>query len=543
MADRDLQRFVALAFCRADLLVELDEQHRIVFVAGTATLLLGCSPDALKGKPFLDILAEEDRRLVADLLKAAASQGRIDDISIRLKGAGRNPTVAMAGYRVPDLNNHFFVACKTDPQPLAMPPDERGDARDPVSGLMTEASFSNHAAHRLQMLKRAGGQPQLTIVRIDKLDELVKTMGASDRQAITSAVAKILSEASLSGDSAGAVDPKTFTLIHGQEVDVDEVSRKVMDATRSFDGAGLLSVRAKTLDADGAGMTEEQVGRAIAYAIQAYCADESNFGKKSLSQVLQSIVATTVDNVARIRRIAQQRAFDIVYMPICDLRVGRVHHFEALVRFHDLAPGESPYSLIALAEEIGVINDLDLAIADQSMACWATLGKRGNLPAVAINISGKSITSPKFVQALGEVLRANLANPKKIMFEITESAKIDDLKAVNQVIRKLGDRGFKFCLDDFGAGAAGLDYLNALDVDTVKFDGPVIKRALETAKGRDVLAGMARTCTGLGVQTVAEMVENAEIAAAMAQMGITYGQGWYFGKPTPDPFTFADRFA
>jgi EAL domain-containing protein (putative c-di-GMP-specific phosphodiesterase class I)/PAS domain-containing protein len=543
MADRDLQRFVALAFCRADLLFELDRDHAIVFAAGATPRLLGRPPESLKGQPFAAVIAEADHRLTADLLKAAAAMGRIEDVAVRLAGAGgHQPTVALSGYRVPDIDNHFFLALKVDPMPVAPAIDPGTLAREPETGLMDEGSFSTLAAQRVEMLRRSGGRPQLSLVRIDKLDELTRTLQPSDRQKLMKTVGSILKEASLCADSAGKVDPTTFSVVHSDEVDMDDVARQIVDGSRGLDPDGKLAVRSRTLDADGAGMSEEQVAQTIVHAINAFCADETSFGKRSLSQVLQGMVASTIDNVAKLRRIAASRAFDIVFMPICDLRVGRVHHFEALVRFHELGQGQSPYTFIALAEEVGVIGELDLAITAKTLEVYAKLLKRGNLPGVAINMSGKSVTDETFLSALGQLLKTRPVDPKKVMFEITESAKIEKLDVVNSVIHRMGEMGHRFCLDDFGSGATGLDYLNALDVDFVKFDGPVIKRAVQSSKGRDVLAGVARTCSGLGVKTVAEMVENAEIAAAMASIGVNLGQGWYFGKPTPDPFSFAERF-
>lgn len=108
MADRERDRFVALAFCRADILLELDDDLDVVFAAGATQVLMGTGADALHNRPFLDLVAEEDRVLAGEMLEAARSQGRIDDVVVRLNGTRRRPNVALAGYRVPDFDNHFF---------------------------------------------------------------------------------------------------------------------------------------------------------------------------------------------------------------------------------------------------------------------------------------------------------------------------------------------------------------------------------------------------------------------------------------------------
>ena len=129
------------------------------------------------------------------------------------------------------------------------------------------------------------------------------------------------------------------------------------------------------------------------------------------------------------------------------------------------------------------------------------------------------------------------------MFEITESARVDDLATVNTHMQSLRKRGFKFSLDDFGAGSASFDYLNSLDADFVKFDGPVVRRACASNKGSDMLSTMAKMCSNQKIWTVAEMVEDKAMANQVYYCGIDYGQGWYFGKPTDNPYAFADRFA
>jgi EAL domain-containing protein (putative c-di-GMP-specific phosphodiesterase class I) len=113
------------------------------------------------------------------------------------------------------------------------------------------------------------------------------------------------------------------------------------------------------------------------------------------------------------------------------------------------------------------------------------------------------------------------------------------LEGVNRSIQLFRQKGFKVALDDFGAGAAGFDYLNTLEVDAVKFDGPVVKRAFATEKGKAFLASMAALCNQTGIETVAEMVETEELAKFLAGIGVHLGQGYYFAKPTQNLDTFS----
>ena len=103
--------------------------------------------------------------------------------------------------------------------------------------------------------------------------------------------------------------------------------------------------------------------------------------------------------------------------------------------------------------------------------------------------------------------------------------------------------GYRVGLDDFGAGAASLQYLHAFTVDYVKFDGSLIKK-IGTSKRDDLLlAGMVKMCGELAVQTIAECIETAEMKQRCRELGFDLGQGWHLGKPAPKPVLAVDQSA
>ncbi|NFV78723.1 EAL domain-containing protein [Magnetospirillum aberrantis] len=545
MADIERDRFVALAFCRADLLFELDDDHDVVFAAGATSVLLGEAAEALSGRRFVDLIAESDRGLAVEVLEAARAQGRIDDVVVRLNGTGnRRPNVALAGYRVPDFDNHFFLALKMEPALQSERLSEAELKRDGESGLLDEASYAGLAAERAQSFRRAGGRPQITMVKVESLNEMTQALGASDRKRIMGEIGDILTRHSLGGGTAGRVGDEAFSYLHRDDVDPEEVSSLISDAARKLFNTEV-KPHAHTLDADGAGLAEHQVARAIAHTIRSFSekGDHALDKKKSLAQVLSGMVSDTIDNVAYIRRMVAGRDFDMAFMPICDLRLERVSHFEALTRPRDAKAGTSPYHLFSLAEEVGIVHELDMAIVETTIQTMNSLVReRGLMPPVAINLSGQSLSNPQFVEELTRMLRRSGMPPRKLMFELTESVKVEHLPEVNAVIQDLRRLGYRFCLDDFGSGAASFDYLNGLDVDIVKFDGPVVKRASSSQKGSDLLSSMTKMCASMGIRTVAEMVEDKRMAGRVYQCGVDFGQGYYFGKPDFNPFIFADRF-
>ncbi|HVJ32851.1 MAG TPA: EAL domain-containing protein [Terriglobia bacterium] len=149
-------------------------------------------------------------------------------------------------------------------------------------------------------------------------------------------------------------------------------------------------------------------------------------------------------------------------------------------------------------------------------------------------MSARSLLNEQFMRMFDETAANQPRGRQQLIIEITESTKIDDLDRAAPVVAHLRRMGHLVCLDDFGAGSASLQYLQALDVDYVKIDGRYIGGLAETPKQRAIVLGILRTCSELKVATVAEMVETRERHQLLLEYGVDYGQGWYYGRPAPD---------
>src|SRR3546814_869197 len=203
--------------------------------------------------------------------------------------------------------------------------------------------------------------------------------------------------------------------------------------------------------------------------------------------------------------------FDIAFQPICDLRTGRPHHFEALVRFDHETMGATPYEFVTFAEEVGIIVEFDLAMCRKVLGWLGTVNGQGHRYMAAVNISGRSLSTPRFVEDLMALLESSSLARDCILFEVTESAKLDDLDKANTVIQALRKAGHIVCLDDFGAGVSAFQYLAALHVDVVKIDGAYVLDAINNKRGKALLKAMASMCRDLGATTIAEMMEEREV--------------------------------
>lgn len=535
-----LGRYAALAFCRADVLFEVTDTGLIKFCTGPTQKFFGESADKLTGTSILDFIHPEDQHVIREMLAIRKSESRIDDLILRARTAsGIETDIAVSGYRVPDFDNNFFLAVKIAPR-QTLPLGKRPGDRDEETGMLSSDAFVETAAHRVAAYEATGGKPKVSMVNIGDLAGAGITEGSAEEGRVLKAIGEVLSAESLGGDTAGRIDDENFSLVHGDDLDANGLSAKIANAlSQATPGGAKLMPKIATMDAATTDMDEQQLAKAMLYSLQEFTRNGGTMPEGDLSSALQRGLERNVQAVERFRKICDKGSFDLVYMPVCSLKDNHVHHYEALTRFREEA-GESPFQLITLAEEVGVISDFDLAVARRAYDTIGKALKMGRpITPVAINVSGHSISDAEFCENLRKILNGTKGMNAHMSLEITESAQIEDLEGVNEAIQAFRTQGYKVALDDFGAGAASFDYLNSFDVDTVKFDGPVVKRAVSTKKGKAFLASMATLCREIEVETIAEMVEDKPLADFLGSCGIELGQGWYFGKPMPQEAAFA----
>jgi EAL domain-containing protein (putative c-di-GMP-specific phosphodiesterase class I) len=153
---------------------------------------------------------------------------------------------------------------------------------------------------------------------------------------------------------------------------------------------------------------------------------------------------------------------------------------------------------------------------------------------LAMNISALSTTDPSWLRLLTSHVKTRPELARRLLVEITETTVLQDIKETIRFVAALREMGVQVALDDFGAGYTSFRHLQELNIDMVKIDGSFVKTLAERANSRLFVRTLQSFAEGLGLKTVAEYVETAEIAEILADYGIGYLQGWHFGRPTPD---------
>ncbi len=151
----------------------------------------------------------------------------------------------------------------------------------------------------------------------------------------------------------------------------------------------------------------------------------------------------------------------------------------------------------------------------------------------AINLSGSSLGDSTIQDAILQRLKASTIPASTLKFEITETSAIANLSDARDFINALKAFGCHFSLDDFGSGLSSFAYLKNLPVDTLKIDGIFIREIVENKLDLAMVKSINEIGHVMGMQTVAEFVENDEIVELLREIGIDYGQGYGLGRPKP----------
>jgi EAL domain-containing protein (putative c-di-GMP-specific phosphodiesterase class I) len=125
-------------------------------------------------------------------------------------------------------------------------------------------------------------------------------------------------------------------------------------------------------------------------------------------------------------------------------------------------------------------------------------------------------------------------DPRNLIFEVTETAAVENLSQAREFIDSLRSLGCRFALDDFGIGFSSFHYLRNLPVDFVKIDGSFVRNLHHNAEDKIFVKAMVDLATGLGITCIAEFVENGEIVAVLKELGVELGQGYHIARPHAD---------
>lgn len=220
--------------------------------------------------------------------------------------------------------------------------------------------------------------------------------------------------------------------------------------------------------------------------------------------------------------------------PIYDLRDGRLVGAEALARWPDSPLGPVPPDVfIPLAEETGQIGELTRWGLNTTLrlAVEGRFAERGLY--VSFNLSPRVFLEPGLGDQIGDALRLWSVPPAALMLEVTENALMENPAAAARVLDELAGAGMGVAIDDFGSGYSSFAYLKAFPVSKLKIDRMFVMDMASEQRSAQLARSMIDLGHNLGVEVVAEGVEDARTLEMLRGMGCDYAQGYHLGRPAP----------
>jgi len=517
--DPTYERFIAFIFEAADLLVEADARGQISFLGGATGRLEREGPGVLIGRPFVELFTAEDRALAEARLDRMRNHGGMMPAILHLKQDG-GPAIMFGGCALPNGQVALFLSVARDEA------EKRGRptiAAGPVAGLQSPIAFAATVRERFQGPE--AGERRLTLVALDGLSPSLRETLVDLEQAL---FAPLPTDRRLGGKivAVGRIADARYGILHDGPLDAGGLRRHARKlALQLAPEAPDLRLTSTAIRLRPGSLRSDIVATAMVYVMARLAGGADPSLDRLRRTNLGQLMVETTARIAGLRRMLEEANFELARQPIVAFASGETHHDEALIRFGD---GGAPNEWIALAEAADIVHELDLAVCRRALS---ELAPESGAPPLAINLSGRSLESDSFVSELHVLLDAHPGAARGLMFELTESAVVRDIETVDRAVQSLRGRGYKVCLDDFGAVATSIHYLRSIKVDYVKIDGLFARSSLRNANDRSILRHVVGLARGSGAGVIIEMIETAEQAAVFRALGAEYAQGFFFGAP------------
>ena len=527
--DVTMERYVGFAFAASELLVETDLEGTICFAAGAFHSRFGEEAASFLGRPLASLFSPLSHDSLDVALALIGHTGRIAPMQLVLADPGATPVFMGALLmRIPDRQTRLSVSVGL--LPISTPRAATEAARLLPGGLAVAADFVRDA----ERLLRGGAASDVSLVEVKGWERVREALSGTERRSLELAMGEALTgEEGVS--SAGQMSEGRFGVVTAKGADVTRLVTRLEAALQSSPAAAHASVERAGLALDSQDVPTPQAARALRYALGRFAEGGQEAARAAgAAGGLAGIIASAEQHTVAMRAALRERRFRLVYQPVVRMSDRSIHHYEALLRPIPTpnVPMQNTQEFITFAEAVGLSEELDWAVLETAIEALHTTTDTS----VAVNMSGLSMQNPDYrrrlLTRLGELRQeGNKLAASRLLIELTETAEIADLHEAASSMEQLRSVGVPVCLDDFGAGAAAFRYLRAFGVDFVKLDGEYVRAACKNKRDRALVASMIEIAAKSGAAVVAETIETEAEAAVMQELGVTFGQGWLFGKP------------
>lgn len=412
---------------------------------------------------------------------------------------------------------------------------------DDLTGLYNRRAFEVRLQEVLDVLRFGGPAKSLLYIDLDQFKLVNDTCGHSIGDKLLQEITAIMQRTMGNGFLARLGGDEFGLILDGDEEQAFRQATRLIDAIHAkqyiYDGhhfqlgasVGMVNVSdaQRSIDelliaADHACYAAKDRGR---NRIEIY-RDSDDYFRLQRAQFL---------SVEEIHTALREQKFVLYYQRIKPLHAGVPDHAEILLRMRgDDGQVLTPDRFIPAAERFNLMPEIDRWVITNTCKCLHQIGvQKFQQTSFAINLSGLSISRSDLADFVLAQFKQYQIDPKRISFEITETASMSKLEKAQHFIQSMHELGVKVALDDFGTGLSSFAYLRKLEVDYLKIDAMFVRNLDEDERDVAVVKSIMEVAKVHGMLTIAEFVHNQQIAAIVKDIGIDYGQGFALHKPEP----------
>ncbi|MDO9363273.1 MAG: EAL domain-containing protein [Sphingopyxis sp.] len=408
---------------------------------------------------------------------------------------------------------------------------------DVLTGLPNRALFNDRLDQALARMRRGHPFAVLTI-DLDRFKLVNDTLGHAAGDLLIRAFATRLSALVRDADTVARFGGDEFAVLvcdTERRIDIERLAERILRMPQEpFDLLGqkmFVNLSIGIAFAPEAGCDRSEILRKADIALYEAKADGKNCFRIFTSS-MDASVQTRADIENELRRaLAVGGEIEVYYQP----EVGRdgrtILGLEALLRWHHPLRGSiAPEHFISIAEETGLIDDLDELVLKASCA----MASRHPEIFIAVNLSAVQFRHHGLAEKIIEMARSNACNPYQIELEITETVLIEEDESARSILDRLRCAGFRIALDDFGTGYSSLSYLRQFKVDKIKIDRSFIQNIGHDHEAAAIVTSMVTLGHAMGLIVTAEGVESFDQMRLLLDAGCNELQGYLFSRPVPE---------
>ena len=412
---------------------------------------------------------------------------------------------------------------------------------DGLTGLANRVLFRDRVAHVLERSRgRSKDRFAILFIDLDDFKVLNDTLGHARGDDVLVAAAERVAESLRPSDTAARLGGDEFAVLLedvGDEETALSIAIRLADSLREpIELGDMAPTIAASIGVAVSGTDGETADDLLAKAdIAMYAAKSISRGRAELYRpALRADAAARTELAAELRGVEQRGELRLDYQPIVELATGGVVGLEALVRWQPPdRPLLMPNAFIDLAEETGDIVPMGRWILREACRQTREWQVRLALPDlhVTVNLSARQFQEHDLVDSIGAVLAETGLPAGSLTLEITESGLMQRTAGTIGRLGALRDLGVHLAIDDFGTGYSSLSYLERFPVDILKIDRSFISAVSTTGERSAIARAIVDLGRTLGLQVVAEGIEEADQAAWLVSLGCPFGQGYLYSRP------------